>query len=122
VGPRDLDVAVSVNGGGFTGIASVEDFAYLTPQLQTVDLSALTNVTSATFRIFPHQSFDFGGVPGTDRYFQLINSGSIAGSRSIVVNGVAVPEPSAFLFGLLVCAVTGTGYYFRSVRSSGEKS
>jgi hypothetical protein len=105
-GPRDVEIDASVNGGAFTMVGVLNNFGAGTQVLSPIDLSVYTNVTQATFRIYPHDS------TSTSNYFEFVNSASL-GNRSIVVNGVAVPEPSAFLFGLLVCGVLSTGSYVR---------
>jgi hypothetical protein len=71
------------------------------------DLSPLTGVTSAAFRLLGFNA-DNSGDPSQ---FRILDAGDFIGEADLVVNGTvaAVPEPSAVLCGALVCGVIAVG-------------
>ena len=71
------------------------------------DLSSLTGVSSAAFRLLGFNA-DNSGNPSQ---FRILDLGDYIGQADLAVNGTltAVPEPSAILCGALVCGVIAIG-------------
>jgi hypothetical protein len=71
------------------------------------DLSSLTGVSSAAFRLLGFNA-DNSGDPSQ---FRILDLGDYIGQADLAVNGTiaAVPEPSAILCGALVCGVITLG-------------
>ncbi|TWU41684.1 hypothetical protein Poly51_63910 [Rubripirellula tenax] len=105
-GPKQIDVQFSTDGVSFSSVfddASVVDFGEAN---RNIDISAFTNVTSGTFRLY---GFDAAETFGK---FALLDV--LGGGNSIIVNGnlTAVPEPSS----LLLVATCGSLFAFRRRR------
>lgn len=102
-GPSSIDLQASINGGAFASVGG-----YTQPQAATnftIPLSA-TNVTSAVFRLIGSGSSSSGGT------YRIEDDGNFIGTTNdLVLEGVtAVPEPAAFLFGLVVCGAIAVRY------------
>ncbi len=89
-GPSALEILVSTNGGPFDSIFVDSDVSELGEDHVGIDLSHLTGVTSATFRLFGSGASSGGGT------FDIEPLTGVIPDRGIAVSGVvAVPEPSA---------------------------
>ncbi|HBE68018.1 MAG TPA: hypothetical protein DDW52_07695 [Planctomycetaceae bacterium] len=99
-GPDQLVIAISVDGGSFSTIFT-DTAVDPSDETHTIDLSAFTNVETATFRLFGFDADDPGGTLDIEEIVE-------DGARGIFVRGdlSAVPEPSCL--GLLgFAALTG---------------
>jgi hypothetical protein len=101
-GPSSIEIRLSINGSPTYTSIFTDTGVSSSSESQTIPLSTFDNVTSATFRLFGWSA------ENSDGWFEIENTSGF-GNRGIVVNGTAVPEPAAFLFGGLVCGVIGIG-------------
>ena len=104
-GPISLQLDVNANNAGFAPVDSPQSVPEETLSLITFDLTSLTGITSAVFRIQGFTASNQGSnstlaiaEAGTD----FLYSGSL--DLDLAVQGVAaIPEPGAAMFGGLVC-------------------
>ena len=96
-GPASLEILLSVNGGAFTSIFSDPLVDEAGEDVVDIDLSAFTDVTSATFRLFGSGASSGSGT------FDLEPLSGVTPAAAIVVSGTAeaVPEPSSQALALL---------------------
>ncbi len=107
VGPRQIDLDISINGGAFVNLFTGAGVAGPADPISfsDIDLSAFTGVTSAVFRIFPYDSggqdlafFNFQSSP----FFSAILIEGRAASTQQQSTTAPVPEPATLL--LVACA------------------
>ena len=97
-GPAEIEISLAVNGGNFESIFVDPDVSVAGEDNLDVDLSAFTNVTSATFRLFGAHADAFTGT------LDIEPLTVVSPPRGIVVNGVtAVPEPEGLTLLLIAC-------------------
>jgi hypothetical protein len=109
-GPKTfrLQVDLAPIDGSFVTVGS--DFSLgLGITDMSFDLSSLDGITNADFRLLGFNS----AAPGSTSLYTIVDTPDYAssGESNVVINGViaAIPEPSSFLFGGLVCGVIGLG-------------
>jgi hypothetical protein len=107
-GPTTFRLQVDV--GQVNAFSTVGSDFVLTPNTDTTlvfDLSSLTGVTSAAFRVLGFNA----GTTGDASQFRILDIGDFIGQADLAVTGTvaAVPEPSAILFGALVCGFSALG-------------
>ena len=86
-GPSVVDIQLSINGGAFASIFNDPLVDDLGEDVLDIDLTAFTDVTSATFRLFGTSA---SGATGT---FDLEPLTGVSPNAAIVVSGTAVPVP-----------------------------
>jgi hypothetical protein len=103
VGPMTLQLQID-SGSGFAQQGTNQ--SVLTTATDVVFNFNLLAVTSATVRIFGFAASN----SGDNSQLAILDSGNYIGTADVVLNGTvaAVPEPSAFLCGGLLCAVVGS--------------
>jgi hypothetical protein len=96
-------------GGGFANVGGVVSLGGTGVVDMMFDLSSLPNVSSVTFRLFGYEALAESStalftIPDLPDYEAL---GGGESNAAIFGTVVAIPEPSAFLFGGLVCGAFG---------------
>ena len=71
----------------------------------------LPAVTTAVVRVLGFAASN----SGVNSQLAILDSGNYIGTADVVLNGTAVPEPGAILFGGLVCGVFGLAAAWRRI-------
>ena len=117
-GPDDFEIQASVNGGGAITLLT-HDFGDSSSGVDFlgVDISTIGDLNTGDSVVFTLAAFNSESSNGT---FDL-ETADFGGSdpRALRIEGTisAVPEPSAFLFGTLICGVLGAKYSRKRDRS-----
>lgn len=105
-GPKQLAIAVSINGGGFQTIFN-DTSVFIGDDTNTIGLSSFRSVNSAIFRLFGFDASATGGTLDIERFTTDPDP-----SRGIVVRGdlTTVPEPGSFMLlaGLIVLSLVAS--------------
>ena len=104
-GPNQIEIQIDT-GSGFSTIFSDSSVVTSGETQLDIDLSSFQGITTATFRLYGF------GASNNNGSFDINNDSLIEGDRGIVVNGIAVPEPSSVLF-LAPMLVALVGWRFR---------
>lgn len=108
-GPSEIEILLAVNDGDFESIFVDPDVSVAGEDNLDIDLSAFSNVTSATFRLFGAHADAFTGT------FDIEPMTAVSPPRGIVVNGItAVPEPEGLTL-VLIASLSGV-FLFAEVR------
>ena len=100
-GPAEIEISLAVNDGDFESIFVDADVSVAGEDNLDIDLSAFSNVTSATFRLFGAHAEAFTGT------LDIEPITAVSPPRGIVVNGItAVPEPEGLTL-LLIASLSG---------------
>jgi hypothetical protein len=100
-GPVTLQLQID-SGSGFVALGGDQSVSTVSPTDVVFNFSVL-NVSSASIRIIGFNSSN----SGANSQLAIMHDGNYSGAADLVVNGTlaAIPEPSAALFGGLVCGV-----------------
>ena len=107
-GPDDFRLQADT-GSGFANVGAIVSLGGTGVVDMMFDLTSLPSVTSVTFRLFGYESLaessaGLFNIPDDPDYDEL---GGGESDVAILGTVVAIPEPSALLFGGLVCGVVG---------------